>query len=86
MNEWSEALGSVVSASAYSQARHKVKHTAFIELLEKSVIEVMYGDNDYKTFKGHRLLAIDGSSLRLPNTPETREKFGFVEHMNGMNS
>jgi len=84
LNEWSERLGGCVSASAYSQARHKVRHTAFIELLEKAVIDVMYGDGDYKKFKGHRLLALDGSSLRLPNTPETRERFGFIEHMNGL--
>ena len=86
LNEWSDRLGGAVTASAYSQARYKVKHTAFIELLEKSVIDVMYGDKKYERFKGHRLLALDGSSLRLPNTAETREEFGFIEHINGMNS
>lgn len=83
LNEWSEKLGGHVSASAYSQARLKVSHTAFIELLNTAVIDVMYRDGDYEKFKGHRLLAVDGSSLRLPNTPETRERFGFIEHLNG---
>lgn len=61
----------------------KFRHTAFIELLERAVVEVMYGDGDYEKFKGHRLLAIDGTSLRLPNTEETRKHFGFIEHLNG---
>jgi hypothetical protein len=83
LNEWGERLERGVSASALSQARLKLSHTAFIELLEKAVIEVIYGDGDYERFRGHRLLALDGSSLRLPNTAETRERFGYVTHLNG---
>jgi hypothetical protein len=77
LNEWSERLDQSVSASAFCQARQKLRHTAFIELLEKAVIEVMYADSNYKKFKGHRLLALDGSTLHLPNTAETRSEFGI---------
>ena len=82
-NEWSESLDKKLSASAFSQARSKFRHTAFIELLEKCVVDVMYEDGDYKTFKGRRLLSLDGSTLRLPNTEETREQFGIVKYVNG---
>lgn len=81
LNEYIGVLKKGVSASAFSQARRKFYHTIFIELLEKSVIQPMYSDGDFKKFRGHRLLAIDGSSLRLPNTAETREEFGYIEHM-----
>lgn len=80
LNEWCEDLDEQITASALSQARQKFRHTAFIELLEKAVVEVMYGDDDYKKFRGRRLLAIDCSSLRLPDTRETRQKFSKVSH------
>ena len=83
LSEWGESLDKQLTASAFSQARQKLSHTAFIELLEKAVVEVMYADNDYKQFRGRRLLALDATSLRLPNTIETRERFGVIEHLNG---
>lgn len=83
LNEWTDGLDYQISASALSQARRKLKHTAFIELLEKCVVQVMYRDGEHERFKGKRLLAIDGTSLRLPNTKETQEKFGLIAHMSG---
>jgi hypothetical protein len=83
LNEWCDSLGESISASAYSQARSKLRYTAFVELLEKCVLDVMYCDDDYEKFKGHRLLALDGSTLRLPNTRETREHFGVIKQING---
>lgn len=72
-----------ISASAFTQARRKILHTAFIELLEKGVKDVMYKDGDYRRFKGHRVLAVDGSSLRLPTNNATISKFGLIKHLNG---
>ena len=83
LNEWVAHLDEEISASAYSQARQKFRHTAFIELLEKGVIDVMYGDGDYEKFRGRRLLALDATSLRLPTTTETQEHFGIIERLNG---
>lgn len=81
LNEWTDYLDYEISSSALSQARQKLKHTAFIELHKKCVVEVMYGEGNYNRYKGHRLLAIDGTSLRLPNTEELREEFGLIVHM-----
>lgn len=83
LNEWEDSLERKVSGSAFSQARSKFRHTAFIELLEKCVVEVMYDDGDYEKFKGRRLLALDGSTLRLPRTGETTEHFGVIKYVNG---
>lgn len=60
---------------AYSQAREKLKHTAYIELNE-TLIDEFYSDDDFKSYKGLRLIAIDGVKYRLPNTEELRREFG----------
>lgn len=83
LNEWSDRLDYRVSASALSQARQKISHTAFIELHEECVLRVMYADGDYRKYRGHRLLALDGTSLRLPRTEGLIETFGLIRHMNG---
>jgi hypothetical protein len=77
VNEAMQAAGvESVTASAYTQARHKLRHTAFIELNQTAVVEVMYGDGVYKTFWGYRILGVDGSKIRLPDTDEMGMAFG----------
>ena len=71
-----------VSKVAYCKGRMKLKHTAFIELNQKTVVDVMYGDNDYKTWHNLRLLAIDGSVVILPETDDIRAEFGTVPYDN----
>ncbi len=39
-----------VTASAFSQARYKLQHTAFIELNQRAVVESRYQDADFRTF------------------------------------
>lgn len=76
LNEFTELLDYQISASALSQARQKLSHTAFIELHQKCVVDVMYCDGDYERYKGRRLLAIDGSTLRLPKSKEILQAYG----------
>lgn len=83
LNEWCRDADEYISASALSQARQKFRYTAFIELLEECVVKPLYGDRGHRRFKGHRLLAIDGSTLRLPTSTELIETFGTVRYMNG---
>ena len=86
-NAVSEALSwlgaGTASASAYSQARYKLKHTAFIELNEKAVVATVYGDGDYQRFRGFRILTVDGSKLVLPDSDDVREAFGTIAYSNG---
>lgn len=65
------------SRSAITQARAKISSQAFIKL-NNLLIEEFYKDNDYFTYKNFILLAIDGSSLQLPNTPQIVEKYGCM--------
>ena len=55
---------STPTASAFVQARSKIKHDAF-----KSVFDIFNKKSQItKTYKGYRLLAIDGSVLPIDNT------------------
>lgn len=86
LNDWTDDLDYQISASALCQARRKLNHTVFIELLEKCVVDVMYRVGEHERFKGKRLLGLDASTLRLPNSEELREKFGVIKYMNGKTS
>lgn len=85
LNEFIPKLGTsaaTVSKVAYSKARRKLKHTAFIELNREAVVRTMYEDGDYETLYGLRLLAVDGSKIILPTSDETRATFGTVPYKN----
>lgn len=71
-----------VSGSAYSQARHKLKHTAFIDLNQTAIVNTMYSDDQYQKFWGFRVLAVDGSKIVLPDNRNVREEFGTIAWSN----
>jgi hypothetical protein len=66
----------VVTKSAFSQARQKLKHTAFIEL-NQSQVAYYYEHFEPERWQGWRLLAIDGALCDIPDTPDLQEHFGF---------
>ena len=79
LNELSHQLSlPSISHSAFSQRRAQLKHTAFIELNQKAVVDVQYGDGDFKRYKGMRVLGIDGSKLLLPDTADILNTFGSI--------
>jgi hypothetical protein len=83
LNEFFEELkGESVTASAYSQARQQISHTAFIDLNNQAVIEPFYEDEDYKKYGKHRVLAIDGSVIMLPETCDVRASYGTIRIKN----
>jgi hypothetical protein len=68
-----------ITKSAFCQSRKKLKAEAFIDLND-TLIEAYYKDDDYKKWKGFRLLAIDGTSLTLPPSEEIIKEFGFAKN------
>jgi len=68
---------------AFTKARKKFKYTAFIELNQAAIVDVMYSEGDYETYKGHRVLAVDGSKILLPNTQDVIDEFGTIKYSNG---
>jgi hypothetical protein len=83
-----ESLGQFcpgLTPSAWSHARLKLRHSAFIDLNEQAVIQVVYGDRSHpqlRLWRGHRLLAIDSSLVRLPQQEKLGQEFGWVECSN----
>jgi len=71
--------GVLVTKSAFTQARRHLKATAFITLNKKAVLDVLYNDGNSSKAWGFRLLAIDGSKIHLPNTPEIVQEFGTIK-------
>jgi hypothetical protein len=43
------------------------------------VLDVLYSDDNYENAWGFRLLAIDGSKIHLPNTPEIVQEWGTIK-------
>lgn len=81
LNKFFTALGEVFkvpTSSAYSHARLKLKPELFAHLNSISCgdfYQLYESDSLVKRWRGHRLLAADGTYLNLPDTPETRSEF-----------
>lgn len=67
-----------VSKQAFSEARQKISPHAFIKLAD-AVMDWFYDDDSFKTFKGYRLSAIDGSIFELNNSERLRDAYGYAE-------
>ena len=71
----SEGMTTPVTSSAYTQARHKLKHTAFQELND-GIIALNYAEDKMKRWKGFRCLGVDASQIYLQSTPAIEAEFG----------
>ena len=63
------------SKQAFSKGRLRIKPEAIGELFSLTARE-FYSQAQYETLLGYRVLAIDGTKLNLPNTPELAKEFG----------
>jgi hypothetical protein len=72
----------VVTASAFCQARQKINYGAFIEI-NSELGAYFYKNADIKTWYGHNLLAIDGSTVKVPRKVEVVDYFGALHPKNG---
>lgn len=78
-------VGTTVTAGALTHARAKLRASAFVELNRVAVIDVFYDPAQNPTvglWRGHRLLGIDSSLLRLPQSQELTDHFGVGERGN----
>lgn len=73
----SELPENVVSKGAFSQARQKLKYEAFVEL-DKTQVNHFYNKMKVKKWKGYRLIGIDGSTSRLPNSKSIITEYGIA--------
>lgn len=70
-----------VTAGAWTHARAKLKHTAFIELNQEVVLPTAQAQ-PLQRWHGHRLFGHDSSLIRLPDSAELGQEFGRVEIKN----
>jgi hypothetical protein len=64
-----------ITKSAYSQARQKLRYTAFVEL-DNLLTTGYYSLGGIRTWHNYRLLAIDGSRIILPDSKAILDRFG----------
>jgi hypothetical protein len=69
---------SPITKQAFSEARQKISPRAFT-ILFQAVIKQFYEDK-FKTYRGFRLSAIDGTTLELQNTEALRMAYGYAEN------
>ena len=68
----------ILSKQALSKARMKLKPETFIKLNDAAIKE--YYHQEYKMYKGYRLLAADGSMIELPYGEAIKKEFGNLNH------
>lgn len=64
-----------VTKSALTKARKKLHHQAFIEL-GRNLVSFFYDRFPCRKWKGFRILAIDGSTVKVPRTKDVADHFG----------
>ena len=67
---------------AFSQARQTLSENALIEVQE-CLVDEFYTDHTDKTWKGFRVLGLDGSTGQLPMTESMLTEFGAVTNQDG---
>jgi len=83
LGQWAHS----VTPSAWSQSRLKLRHTAFIELNQRAILDPFYREQSGGTlrrWRGHRLIGIDSSLIRLPMEEDIGREFGWVECSNSL--
>lgn len=74
--------GGSLSAGAFTHARAKFGASTFVELNQQALLPLVYGAQYpglVERWRGHRVLAIDSSVVRLPKSQEVAKKFGWME-------
>ena len=72
-----------VTPGAVTHARAKLKDSAFIELNRDCLLPTLYNSERLvRRWRGHRLMGVDSSLIRLPESEELGEIFGWKEASN----
>ena len=63
-----------ITKSGFSRSRQKLAPEAFLELND-IIWKDFYEEVDFYGYHGHKLLAVDGTYLNLPNHPSIHDEF-----------
>jgi len=75
-------IDDIPAPSAFTKARKKLKASAFVALnqqVQETFAAHVRGHDSRTHWRELCLLAVDGSTLRLPNTPEVQDHFGGMQ-------
>lgn len=64
-----------ITASALTQARRHLKASAFTEL--NHLVTSLFLKKQCKRWRGFRLLAVDGTTINLPNVAALKDEYGY---------
>lgn len=64
-----------ITKGGFSQSRKNLSPEAFLELNDV-IVKDFYEQVEYLGYHGHRLVAVDGAFVNLPNHPSIEEEFG----------
>ena len=81
LNQW-EIAERVVYKSNFTKARSKLKYDAFTEL-NNSQVQYFYDHFPHQTWHGFNLLAIDGTTVRVPEHDDIMDHFGVWNSAKG---
>jgi hypothetical protein len=68
-----------VTDSAFTQARRKLNPEAFIDV-ESKIIETFYQNYPWKAWHGHRLVGMDGSTIKIYGDDYCKAHFGLIDN------
>ncbi|GHV34939.1 hypothetical protein AGMMS4952_27320 [Spirochaetia bacterium] len=74
--------GAGVSKQGYFQQRKKVNYEVFAALTADYLQDFYQGDEPLR-WHGYLVLAVDGSKVEVPNSPENQKTFGAVTNQHG---
>jgi hypothetical protein len=74
----------VLTKGGFSKSRRNLAPEAFLELND-IVWRGFYQQVDYLGYHGHKLLAVDGTFLNLPNHASIHKEFGIRDMGRGQN-
>lgn len=90
LNEFSEKLPYNIdpaSVSAYVQAKNKISYEVFVNMSLNTIINRYYDREEnkawYELWKSFRLIATDGSQIRLPDEQEIIQRYWETQIKNG---
>jgi hypothetical protein len=83
LDQWhDDAPERYASPGAFTRARAKLQPSAYVELNAEGLRPMVYrdaGGEGLRRWRGHRMLGIDSSLIRLPNTAGLAKAFGLGE-------
>ena len=72
-----------LTSGAVTHARAKLKESAFTALNRECLLPTVYGpEHPIQRWRGHRLIGVDSSLVRLPESEELGQTFGWKEASN----